>query len=189
MLKRSTHRRGFTLAEVIVAFGLIAVLAAVTVPVIKGRVQDGYEDALIQEMQSVASGVIAYRQDVGYYPPTIAYLESFPPTTGAFPAKNICSQQLAVADSLKWNGPYISRNFPTNASSYTVAGRDAVQNTLLVGTGMLQVQIFGVDTTSAHDIDFKIDGAFDNTTGSLRYSISGGSANLQYVIPTRVNAC
>jgi len=188
VLKRK-QRPGFTLAEVLVAFGLIAVLASVTVPVIKARVQDGYEDALIQEMQSVASGVIAYRQDVGFYPPAINYLESPVPTTGLFPGKNLCNQTLAQSDSAKWNGPYISRSFPTNAASYVVAGRDAVQNSFASGTGNIQIQIFGVDTTTAHNIDFKIDGQFDNTTGTLRYTISGASANLQYLIPTRTGAC
>ena len=79
-----TSRRGFTLAEVLVAFTLIAVLAAVVMPTIRGRLQDGYEDALVGELSSLASAINAYRQDVGHYPPQLDYLTLLPPSPDDF---------------------------------------------------------------------------------------------------------
>ena len=71
-------RRGFTLAEIMVAMALIAVLAAVLIPTVRGRLQDSYEDALVEEYANLASAIQAYRQDVGKYPPRLDYLSALP---------------------------------------------------------------------------------------------------------------
>src|SRR4029077_6340677 len=69
-------KRGFTLAEVMVAIALIAILAAVMIPTIRGRMQDAYEDAIVEAFTNLTAAVQAYRQDVGKYPPALDYLSA-----------------------------------------------------------------------------------------------------------------
>ena len=187
MLSRAARpRRGFTLAEVLVAFALIAVLAAVVVPTVRGRLQDGYEDALVQELASLASAVTAYRQDVGKYPPRLDYLTVLPANPTDF-----CGRALRGADTLKWRGPYVSRIISTSAT-YTVAQKDSVRDLLTrpVGNGaIIQIAINGADTTTARNVDLKIDGSADRTTGTLLWSVNGDATVMQYAIPTKPGAC
>ena len=67
-------RRAFTLAEVLVSVAIVAILAAVLVPTMRGKMQDSYENAIISEFNNIESAVAAYRQDVGKYPADIDYL-------------------------------------------------------------------------------------------------------------------
>lgn len=179
-------RRGFTLAEVLVAFALIAVLAAVILPTVRGRLQDGYENALVQELTSLASAVTAYRQDVGKYPRQLDYLTALP--TGA---TDFCGRALMPADSVKWRGPYVSRII-TNAAAYVVAQKDSVQDLLARPVGnntVIQIVINGADTATAHDVDLKIDGTVNQAAGTLQWASNGTSTTMSYSIPTRANGC
>ena len=179
-------RRGFTLAEVLVAFTLIAVLAAVVMPTVRGRLQDGYEDALVGELTNLASAVNAYRQDVGHYPPKLDYLTLLPTSPDDF-----CGHNLSASDSAKWRGPYVSRTI-TPTTSYTVFQKDSVQNQLARPVGnpnIIQIVINGADTSTARQVDLKIDGAIDKTAGTLLWTVSGNATILSYSIPTRNGAC
>lgn len=178
------RRSGFTLAEVITAVALIAVLAAVMLPAVRGRMQDGYEDAIIQEFTSLASAITAFRQDVGSYPQTLDLL-----TSPRSPFRNICGTTLSATDSAKWNGPYVARTI-LNVSQYQVASHDFVDNTLFrANTTQIYIVIEGADLTTAKNIDLKIDGTADQNNGTLLYASDANAYDLQYVIPTRSGAC
>lgn len=190
MLKRM--RRGFTLAEVITAMAVIAILSAVTVPVVRNRMQDAYEDSLIAEFDNLASAITAYRQDIGKYPPDLDYLTSFRANTDRF---DRCQVALTAADTLSYRGPYINR-FITNSVGYVVATKDTVLDSLYTmptanpGIGIV---IQGPDTLTAHDIDLKVDGSIDKASGTIQWVNAGsaGKADTQitYLIPTRKGTC
>lgn len=182
MLTRHGRRSGFTLPEVLTSVALIGVLASVVVPAVRGRMEDGYEDAVIQEFQSLSSAITAYRQDVGHYPPSLDYLSTLP----AAP-RDFCGHALGANDIAKWNGPYTSRMI---TATYTIGQRDAVQLTLQrPATAAIGVQISGADTSTTRSIDNKIDGINASTTGTLRYTSSNGATVMTYIIPTRAGAC
>jgi len=177
------HRRsGFTLPEVLTSMALIAVLASVVVPTVRGRMEDGYEDAAIQEFQSLGSAITAYRQDVGHYPPALDYLSALPPSP-----RDFCGHLLGANDAAKWNGPYTSRTITT---TYAIGQRDAVLTALQrpVPTA-IGVQISGADTSTARSVDFKIDGVNGASAGTLRYTASNGVTVMTYLVPTRAGAC
>jgi len=181
MLKQR-RRSGFTLPEVLTSMALIAVLASVVVPTVRGRMDDGYEDAVIQEFQSLSSAITAYRQDVGHYPPSLDYLSALPASP-----RDFCGHVLATTDVAKWNGPYTSR---TITATYTVGQRDAVQVLLQRPvTTAIGVQISGADTSTARSVDFKIDGITAAAAGTLRYTSLNGATVMTYLIPTRAGSC
>jgi general secretion pathway protein G len=176
------RRDGFTLPEVLTAVALIGVLASVVVPTVRGRMEDGYEDAVIQEFQSLSAAINAYRQDVGHYPPSLDYLSALP----AGP-RDFCGHALGASDIAKWNGPYTSRSITT---TYTIGQRDAVQVALQRPfTTAIGVQIAGADTATARNVDYKLDGVSSATAGTLRYTSSNGASVMTYIIPTRAGAC
>ena len=187
-------RRGFTLAEVLVSVALVAVLASVTIPTIRGRLRDGYEDAIIQEFDNLASGIIAYQQNVGKYPPSLDYLTSLPSTP--FTPKDFCNNALTARQISNWRGPYVNRAISN--VNYSV-GQDATVEVAL-GSGTvtslnngsqqsITIIIDGPDQTTANDIDIKIDGSADAVNGTLTWQASGSGTRLFYNIPIRKNAC
>lgn len=185
MLTPKRARRGFTLAEVVVAVGIVAVLAAVTVPTIRGRLQDSYENALISEFDNLSSAVVAYRQDVGKYPPTLDYLSQLPTTP-----TDRCSNNLTATQKANWRGPYVTRNIRATAY-YVVAQKDSVQTTLVTNGSPIgiYIELFGPDLQTAQNIDLKVDGVINKTNGTVIWDANGGDYYIHYVIPTKSGAC
>jgi len=183
---RPRTRRGFTLAEIMVAMALIAVLAAVLIPTVRSRLQDSYEDALVEEYTNLASAIQAYRQDVGKYPPRLDYLSALP----ASPVDR-CNVALSASAQANWRGPYVTR-YIGNSAGYLFAQKDTVMDVLSANAssplGVL-IRIEGPDTTTAHDVDVKIDGLPIATQGQLRWLNNGTDAWVDYIIPTKTGAC
>lgn len=189
MLSGLRHRReAFTLAEVLVAVALVAILAAVITPTIRGRLQDGYEDALVQELDDLKSAVTMYRQDVGKYPPNLDYLTALRGSP-----KDKCNVALTATAKANWRGPYVTRNIGVTAGigGYIVAGKDTILDTLITyaGPNGLAIRIAGPDTLTAHNLDLKIDGVNNKSAGSLQWTAPSASAQIDYVLPTRANTC
>ncbi|HLZ10124.1 MAG TPA: type II secretion system protein, partial [Chloroflexota bacterium] len=186
-------RRGFTLVEVIVTMLILAALAAVTYPTIKARLTDGYENSLINELDNLASAVMSYRENVGHYPRRLDYLTSL--QTGS---TDICGNTLSAAESSGYRGPYITRNLLNTTTFYIFGNKDTISDTLrrvtgaLVGTtgDYLAIVVRGPDTTSAIDIDLKVDGVKDSSNGAIRWTQGTDSLHsLRFAIPIKSGAC
>lgn len=167
------------------SIALISILGAVLIPTVRGKLQDGYENALVLEFSDLATAIAAYRQDVGYYPPYLDYLTAIPTAPTDF-----CGRLLTAADSAKWRGPYTSRII--SPQNYEVFQKDTVQDQLVRPGGnpsIIEVQIYGPDTTTAHNVDLKIDGVVNQTGGTMLWSVNGNGTIMSYAIPTRSGAC
>jgi prepilin-type N-terminal cleavage/methylation domain-containing protein len=187
MLTRRT-RPAFTLAEVVITITLIAILAAVLIPTMRGRLQDGYEDALVQELDNIASAVTAYRQDVGHYPPKLSYLSALPGS----PVDH-CGNALSATAVASYGGPYVTRTIVSQAGTtgYIAASKDTILDTLITTAtpAGLAVTLTGPDLATAKSLDLRFDGVAGTAAGSLQYTIPVASANVKYIVPTKSGAC
>jgi|UPI000645D339 general secretion pathway protein G len=59
---------GYTLTEMLVVIGIIALIAAVLVPTLMGQMQRARAKAARVQLDNVASAVEMFRSDVGHYP-------------------------------------------------------------------------------------------------------------------------
>jgi general secretion pathway protein G len=203
MLSQSPRpRRGFTLVEIIVSVLLIAALASVTIPTIRARMQDGYENAIAAEMSSLQSALIAYRQDVGKYPPLLNYLTALPASPVDF-----CNVSLSATAQSNWRGPYVTRNIPAGFSTYGITQNDQVAYRLGPTTGVspvigdanaayLYVQIDGGDFTTMGNLDFRFDGTppssaslAGNVLGTFQYAPNGNIWTMKLIIPKKSGTC
>jgi general secretion pathway protein G len=62
------NNRGFTLIEVIVVAGIIAILAGILVPMIFSQIEEAKVSRAKADVKSIATALLAYRKDVGRWP-------------------------------------------------------------------------------------------------------------------------
>jgi prepilin-type N-terminal cleavage/methylation domain-containing protein len=175
-------RRGFTLAEILVALALMALLAAVLLPTVAGQVLKGDAGRVVQDLEAVRAGSERFLTDIRRYPGRYSDL------SGAITVANTDALGNAYNSGQvsKWKGPYITKD-TINASVETgFGGRitnafDTVTNTNAVP--YLTFVITGITGPDADRIDEQIDGpsASPRTTGLLRWVSAGGIDSLKYL--------
>ena len=103
MIRRSAHR-AFTLIELLLVLVILAVLAAVVVPKLTGRVEDSKRKATIAEISNLKSALDTYEQDNGHYPSTSEGLDALVERTGS--ATDSWHKLIDQVPVDKWNNPY-----------------------------------------------------------------------------------
>lgn len=167
---------------------LVAILAAVLIPVVAERVREGQTSALAQTMDALQQAVNGYRVDVRRYPTRLQQLNSEPST-----AYDPCGRQTPTAFLDEWAGPYLPGN--VTAAGIRV-GEATVQDTIetdpatftTTTVGYLLIETQGVDQEAAEALDEAFDGTDDLATGVVRWTAtSGGQGTL--VFGLRVRGC
>ena len=94
--KSEHHGRedGFTLVELLVVLGIIALLAALVAPQVIGYLSGARSDAAAAQLKNLESAVELYYLDTGGYPPADAGLEAL-----VVPPAGLAS----------WKGPYLKK--------------------------------------------------------------------------------
>ena len=68
MRKLPKNRRGFTLVELVVVMGVIALLAGLLLPMIFRAQRAGKRTRLAADLQTIETGLNAYKTDFGDFP-------------------------------------------------------------------------------------------------------------------------
>lgn len=94
------HKRGFTLIEVLLVAGILAVLAAFAIPALYSQARQAKEDiakAAVGQAGPIAKALEAYRYDMGAYPDSDEGLAAL-------------MQKKADVDDERYEGPYIQND-------------------------------------------------------------------------------
>lgn len=76
MKQQATKNQGFTLVELLVVVGILAVLGAVVFPTVQNALNKGREAAGLQNMRQLADALISYVSDTNAYPASETVLTS-----------------------------------------------------------------------------------------------------------------
>ncbi|MBC8019083.1 MAG: type II secretion system protein GspG [Verrucomicrobia bacterium] len=131
---RFNDKRGFTLIEVIVVAGIIAILAGILVPMIFNQIDEAKVTRALGDMKSIQSGIMIFKKDTGSWPDktapgvvgvTLLYSDSKSTATPPIPtnsgidwnsttaeriADHLNANNDGVYGATTWKGPYLNAN-------------------------------------------------------------------------------
>lgn len=182
----SSRRTGFSLVEVLVALGIIALLVAVVLPMVVRRIPDGQSSAIAKTLAGLREAVYEYRTDVRRYPTHLRYLSAAPGS-----ATDICGQSVPASFLASWKGPYVDRSIGTTGlvvDEMTVL--DSIVRTpttfTATTTGEIALRVSGVDSAVARRVEAQQDVTADFAAGTIRWTnVANGVGIMQLVIPVR----
>ena len=167
------HRRGFTLAEVLIALAIAATLAAVLFPAMAAQLRRGQSAATASALSNLRDAMVAYRGNVLDYPRTLSQLTN----ALVVGATDACGNVVSAAQRAAWRGPYLTQNISGNAP----VGDGTALDTLIrnpatdaaVAAGTLILRVINVDSTVARDVDGQFDGTFNFASGTILWNSTG----------------
>ncbi len=174
--KQKLRLIGFTLAEILVALALIALLAAVLLPTVAGQILKGDAARVQQDLDAVRSGIDQFLADVHRYPGKYSDLSTKITTTpGTHTDINAAGYPNGLVN--KWGGPYVTRDTQVGVVETGFGG--TIQNGFgkslnTNGINYVTIRIHGI---SPADYD-KIDQAIDGTTTACPACRSNGLLRL-----------
>lgn len=195
---REQRGHAFTVVEVLIAIAIIALLAAVIIPTAKSQLDKSQVSAVSANLQAVREGILAYRENVGFYPSELVQLVTRP-GTGGVTTNNSCGAATPAASIAKWRGPYLAQAITTSGFP---SGDVTVQNSLTrtpantsgAPEGTLAVSVSDVvnstDESLAKDVEKAVDGYTVDTltlsSGAIRWTVvSGVMGTMTYHISIR----
>jgi prepilin-type N-terminal cleavage/methylation domain-containing protein len=171
---------GFTLAEILIALALIAVLAAVLLPAVAGQIMKGDAGRTMQDLNAIRAGIDQFLADVHRYPMKYRQLS----TKIASGDKDVNGTLYPAGLLAKWSGPYVTKDLNENSVLPTGFGA-TIQDSLVKvantnGVFYVTVRIAGIDSAGFARLDLEVDGpsstfSVASTTGVLRWltTVSG----------------
>lgn len=180
--------RGFTVMEVLVALGIVAILAAMMIPAVKARLDAAEAAAITDNLRAVRTAVLAYRDNVNRYPRYLTQLQGKPSIT--IGDVDLCDNFLPTRLIDSWRGPYLAQRVTTLGMQ---VGNSIVANQLsrnqafneLQPEGYLIVEVQDVVVGIAREVDRAFDplnfGIVDLTSGAISWE----SGLLRFYIAVR----
>lgn len=185
MRARHSRRAGFTAVEIVVSLAIVAILSAIVIPQIMGRIRESRGSALSQTLFGLTQGIAEYKKAVTRYPQKLSLLTTAP-VLGV--AKDACGNLLSATNINNWRGPYVSRQLLSTGISM---GDGTILDSLARIAGpptYLLMNVTDVDTEIALSLEGDLDAppptAPDPATGTIRYTTpAGGTVTLSYSLP------
>lgn len=186
MLSRKQALRliGFTLAEILVALALIALLAAVLLPTVAGQILKGDASRVSQDLEGVRAGMSGFLADVHRYPGKYSDMSKLITITDT----DINAAVYSLGLTKQWNGPYIGKDtinavIPTGFGGSILNDFGKAANTN--GVQYVNVRIIGIAAADFDKIDAQIDGPSTDQTqartkGLLRF-IAGTTDTVRFM--------
>lgn len=182
---------GFTLAEILVALALIALLAAVLLPTVAGQILKGDAARVQQDLEAVRGGIDQFLADVHRYPGKYSDLSTKITSTLATHS-DINGAAYAAGLVGKWSGPYVTKDTLPGGLVETGFG-----GTILNGFGKstntnnidyVTVRIVGIAPADYDKIDQAIDGTTTacpacRASGLLRLVVSTADTTKFLAVP------
>lgn len=185
-------KRGFTAIEIVVSLAIVAVLSAIVVPQIMGRVRESRRSALSQTLFGLSQGIAEYKKAVTRYPSQLVLLTTKP----TIASTDACGAALSAVNVNNWRGPYVSRQL---LATGIAMGDGNISNTLRRIAGppsYLLMDVTGVDRDVALFLEEELDAPppapADSLSGTIRFTPAAvgihppapaGTVNLSYSLP------
>src|SRR5215212_3976685 len=115
------RKKGFSLAEILVAIAIIAVVGAILIPSIGGQLRSGDESRVQQDLTTLRTGAEQFLADVRRYPNSVGQLVVKPATTES----GLLGGVYTSAQTGRWRGPYVNKD----SASAVKTGFDMILNT------------------------------------------------------------
>jgi prepilin-type N-terminal cleavage/methylation domain-containing protein len=173
---------GFTLAEILVALALVALLAAVLLPSVAGQILKGDAARVMQDLDAVRAGIDQFVADVHRYPGKYTNLSKAISTSDT----DINGATYTAGLVNKWAGPYVTKDtvsavVPTGYGGNIVNVLAKVMNTN--GINYVTILVVGIAQPDFDRIDLQIDGVADSTKGLLRWTAAGSDTAKFLAVP------
>lgn len=166
-MKALRNRSGFSLAEILVAIAIVAVVAAVVVPSIGSQLRSGDESRVQQDLTNMRAGIEQFLADVRRYPNSVGQLTKLPTTT----LSGLTGGTFTASQVARWRGPYISKD-STEAvkTGFDLSMNLAFTSTTVNSINYLTITIASFDSTNAARVDQRMDDGV-LTTGQVRWTV------------------
>lgn len=184
------------MVEIVVALGIMVILAGIILPRVSGYLDTQKADATHAALRELAAAVKAFRTTVGNYPGRISDLSNVI-ASGDLTACG-AGNTYGATNQAKWKNaaPYYPR--VTSRTGFLLpigVANDALTRTSNVAPGRLLVTVPNTKVDDARDLNSLIDGDADqvnetNTTGTVQWSTipTNGVVTITYGIPV-TTAC
>ena len=192
MVHGKNEPAAFSLAEVLVALAIIAVLGAVLLPALNGKLRESRTSAISQSLNGISLGMAEYKKAMGRYPGQLTMLTTTPTTSQT----DICGNTVPSTSTALWRGPYISREFIGGGipmgDGLIYSGVRRLPTTVTSTPPNIVyalIDVGGVELTTASDLDTQLDGGDGAFAGTIRWTASnlgpqtGAGVNQTIVVP------
>ena len=171
---------GFTLAEILVALALIALLGAALLPVVAGQILKGDASRVTEDLSAVRVGVEQFLADVRRYPGKYSDLSKVITTANT----DINAVTYTTGLVAKWAGPYVAKD--TVSATVPTGYGASINNTFMKvlntnGINYLTVVVTGIAGADFDRIDLQFDGVVNRTSGLLRWVSAGGIDSTKFL--------
>jgi prepilin-type N-terminal cleavage/methylation domain-containing protein len=169
--KRTQRPNGFTLAEVLVTLAIVAVVAAVMIPVLTSQLRKGDANRVTSDLVAVRTGAQAFLSDIRRLPGEVNHLISQPASSSLDIEGNLYGQTLLD----RWRGPYLDKQIETgNFVTTGFGGRilSAFDTLTDGGTLWMAAVVEGLTASQFEDVALAIDGDISSSTGKVRFNAS-----------------